>query len=98
MARRKRRKFTPEQRGHAVRILRESGKSAREVAADLDVPASSLSRWARQADVDRQQDPDGPLTTEERAELVRLRRQNRVLEQERAFLKKAASFFARENS
>lgn len=98
MARRKRRKFTPEQRAHAVRILRESGKSAREVAADLDVPASSLSRWAKQAKVDEAKDPNGPLTSEERAELVRLRRENRVLQQERSFLKKAASFFARENS
>lgn len=98
MARKKRRKFTPEQRAHAVKILRESGKSAREVAAELDVPSSSLSRWAKQAEVDTRQDPDGPLTSGERAELVRLRREKRVLEQERAFLKKAASFFARENS
>jgi transposase len=97
MARKKRRKFTPEQRAHAVRILRESGKSAREVGADLDVPTGSLSRWAKQADVDTRLDPNGPLTTEERSELVRLRRENRVLQQERSFLKKAASFFAREN-
>jgi len=98
MARKKRRRFTPEQRAHAVRILRESGKSARDVAADLGIPASSLSRWVKQAEVDHGGDPNGPLTTEERAELARLRRENRVLEQERAFLKKAASFFARENS
>lgn len=98
MARKKRRRFTPEQRAHVVRILRESGKSARDVAADLGIPASSLSRWVKQAEVDASGDPNGPLTTEERAELARLRRENRVLEQERAFLKKAASFFARENS
>lgn len=98
MGRRKRRKFTPEQRAHAVRIFRESGRSARQVAAELDVPSTSLSRWAKQTEVDERQDPNGPLTTEERAELVRLRRENRVLQQEKAFLKKAASFFARENS
>ena len=98
MSRRKRRKFTPEQKAQAVRIVSESGKSIREVAGELDVPASSLSRWMNQAGVDARQDPEGPLTTEERAELVKLRRANRVLEQERAFLKKAASFFARENS
>ncbi len=98
MTRRKRRKFTPAQKAQAVRIVRESGKSVREVANELDLPASSLARWMKQAGVDERQDPDGPLTTEERAELVKLRRENRVLEQERAFLKKAASFFARENS
>lgn len=44
MSRRKRRKFTPEQRAQAVKIVRESGKSIREVAGELDLPASSLSR------------------------------------------------------
>jgi len=97
MSRRKRRRFTPEQKAHAVRIYRESGKSVSAVASDLDVPASSLARWAKQAEVDTRQDPNGALTTEERAELARLRRENKVLEQERSFLKKAASFFAREN-
>ena len=97
MTRRKRRKFTPEQKSQAVRILRESGKSVSAAAADLDVPSSSLARWAKQADVDTREDPHGPLTTGERAELARLRRENKVLQQERSFLKKAASFFAREN-
>ncbi len=97
MARRKRRKFTPEQRAQAVGIVRESGKPIRQVAEELDLPASSLARWIQQAKVDERQDAAGPLTTEERAELARLRRENRVLQQERSFLKKAASFFAREN-
>jgi transposase len=98
MSRRKRRKFTPEQRAQAVKIVRESGKSIREVAGELDLPASSLSRWVTQAGVDTRQDPDGPLTSEERAELARARREIRVLRQERDFLKKAAAFFAKENS
>ena len=98
MSRRKRRSFTPEQRAQAVRIVKESGKSIRQVAQELDVPASSLSRWVQQADVDARQDPGGPLTTEERAELARARREIRVLRQERDFLKKAAAFFAKENS
>ncbi len=98
MSRRKRRKFTPEQRAQAVKIVRESGKSIREVAGELDLPASSLSRWVQQANADARQDPDGPLTTEERAELARARREIRVLRQERDFLKKAAAFFAKENS
>ena len=98
MSRRKRRKFTPEQRAQAVRIVKESGKSIRQVAEELDVPASSLSRWVMQAGVDARKDPDGPLTSEERAELARARREIRVLRQERDFLKKAAAFFAKENS
>jgi len=98
MTRRKRRKFTPEQRAEAVKIYRKSGKSIREVAEDLDVTPSSLARWMKRAEIDERRNPDGPLTTEERAEVVRLRRRNRVLAQERAFLKKATSFFARENS
>lgn len=98
MSRRKRRKFTPEQKAHAVRIVRESDKPIRQVAEELDLPASSLSRWVRQANVDEVRDPEGPLTSEERAELTRLRRELRTVRQERDFLKKAAAFFARENS
>lgn len=98
MSRRKRRKFTPQQKAEAVKIVRDSQKSIREVAEDLDLPASSLSRWVNQATVDERQDPVGPLTSDERAELVRLRRETKVLRQERDFLKKTAAFFARENS
>lgn len=96
MSRRKRRRFTPEQKAQAVRILKESGKSIRQVAEELDLPASSLARWARQAEVDERRDPDGPLTTDEREELARLRRELRTVRQERDFLKKAAAFFAKE--
>jgi transposase len=98
MSRKKRRKFTPEQRAQAVRIVKKSGKSIREVAEELDVPSSSLCRWVKQAEVDERQDPEGPLTSEERAELVRLRRELKVARQERDFLKKAAAFFAKDNS
>lgn len=98
MSRRKRRKFTAEQKAQAVRIYRESGRSMRQVAEELDVSETSLSRWVQQAKVDESPTPDGPLTTDERTELARLRRENRVLQQERDFLKKAAAFFAKENS
>ena len=98
MSRRKRRKFTAEQKAQAVRIYRESGRSMRQVAEELDISETSLSRWVQQAGIDEQQDLAGPLTTEERAELARLRRENRVLQQERDFLKKAAAFFAKDNS
>ncbi len=98
MSRKKRRKFTPEQKAQAVEVHRKSGKSIREVAADLDLPQSSLSRWASQATVDERRDPAGPLTSDERAELSRLRKELRTARMERDFLKKCAAFFAKENS
>lgn len=98
MARKKRRKFTPEQKAQAVRIVRESGKTLRQVAQEIDIPQSSLSRWVSQAKVDDRQDSLGPLTSEERAELVQTRKELRRVRMERDFLKKAAAFFARENS
>ena len=64
-------------------------------AADLGIAGSCLHRWLRQADIDEGQ-RDG-LTSDERAELVRLRRANRTLEMENEILKRAAAFFAREN-
>ena len=98
MSRKIRRKFTPEQRAQAVRIVRESGKSTRQVAEELAIPGSCLARWVSQAGIDERRDPSGPMTSEERSELAKLRRDNRVLQQERDFLKKTAAFFARESS
>ena len=95
MARRKRRKYTPEQKADAVRMVREVGNLAK-VARDLDLTESSLRKWVKQADIDEGHGPEGALTTEEREELRRLRRENRRLEMERDFLKKAAAFFAKE--
>lgn len=95
MPKRRRRKFTPEQKADAVRLVREVGSLA-QVARDLDLTESSLRNWVKQADIDEGQGPEGALTTEEREELRRLRRENRTLEMEREFLKKAAAFFAKE--
>ena len=95
MSQRKRRKYTPEQKADAVRLVREVGNLAR-VARDLDLTESALRSWVRQAEIDAGHGPEGALTTEEREELRRLRRENRVLQQERDFLKKAAAFFAKE--
>jgi transposase len=95
MARRKRRKYTAEQKADAVRLVREVGNLAK-VARDLELTETSLRSWVKQADIDEGHGPDGALTTEERDELRRLRRENHTLEQERDFLKKAAAFFAKE--
>ena len=98
MERRKRRSFTPEFRAEAVRLVREGSKSLPQVAKDLDVTESALRNWVNQADVDEGKGPAGALTTAEREELVRLRKENRQLHMERDFLKKAAAFFAKEGS
>ena len=95
MARRKRRKYTPEQKADAVRMVREVGNLA-QVARDLDLTESSLRSWVKQAEIDEGQGPEGALTSEEREELRHLRRETRRLEMERDFLKKAAAFFAKE--
>jgi transposase len=95
MSRRNRRKYTPEQKADAVRLVREVGNLA-QVARDLELTETSLRNWVKQAEVDGGRGPEGALTTEEREELRRLRRENRTLELERDFLKKAAAFFAKE--
>jgi transposase len=92
--RRPRRAFSPEFKAQTVELIRSSGKSIPAVARDLDLTESALREWVRQADVE-----DGRregLTTDERAELSRLRREVRTLREEREILKKAAAFFAKE--
>ena len=98
MAKRKRRAFTREFKAQAVRIVRESGKSVGRVARELDLTETALRSWVRQAEVDAGRGPAGALTTDERDELGRLRREVRTLRMERDILKKATAFFARENA
>ena len=86
--------YTPEFKQQAVRLVEESGLSIREAADDLGVSTESVRNWVRQARVDAG-NADG-LTTDEKAELARLRRENRVLKQEREILKRAAAWFAKE--
>ncbi len=90
------RPYPPEFRAEAVRLARGSDKSIPALAADLGISSEALRHWLRRDDVDAGRGQPGDLTTDEREELRRLRREVRVLQQEREILKKAAAFFARE--
>lgn len=81
-------------RQEAVNLVRNNGMTIKEAASDLGITYERLRRWVRQAEVDSG-DREG-LTTSEREELKKLRRENRILKEEREILKKAAAFFARE--
>jgi transposase len=85
----------PEFRARAVELAREHAKPLDQIAKDLGISSSCLRSWVKQAAIDTGDRPG--LTTEERAELVKLRRANRTLEMENEILKRAAAYFAREN-
>ena len=93
-----RRSFTDEFKASTVRLVIEEGKTIPQVARDLDLTESTLRIWVERARADRGQGKPGVLTTEEREELRRLRKENRELRMEREILKKAAAFFAKENA
>lgn len=87
--------YPAEFRQEAVRLLRSKARTVKQLAVELGCSEQTLNNWLRQDQLDRGERQDG-LTTEERAELVRLRRENKVLQQEKEILKRAAAFFARE--
>jgi len=89
------RPYPAEFRSEAVRLVREGGREVKEVAQSLGVSSESLRLWLKRTDLDAGLRKDG-LTSEERKELVRLRRENRNLREDREILKKAAAFFATE--
>jgi transposase len=90
-----RRFFPPEYKAEVVELIRSTGKTVGQVARELDLTETAVRQWVRQADLDTGRRHDG-LTTAERDELRRLRRENRELREEREILRKAAVFFARE--
>jgi transposase len=75
--------------------LVRAGRSPESLAREFEPTAQSIRNWLRQADRDEGRRSDG-LTTDERTELQRLRRENATLREEREILKKAAAWFARE--
>ena len=95
---RTRRTFTDEFRAGAVSLVLEKGKTMAQVARDLDLTQSTLGRWVEQARADAGKSTRGTLTTEEKEELARLRKENRELRMERELLKKWAAFFAKESA
>lgn len=95
-SRRPRRRFTDEFKQQAVRLVLDEGKSVTAVARELDLVASALGQWVKHAQADRTKGRTG-LTTAEREELSRLRRELRIAQEERDILKKATAFFAKQS-
>ena len=91
---RRRRSFTKEFKAEVVELVRQPGNSAASVARDLDLTETAVRAWVKQADIDSGS-REG-LTSAQLAELAQLRKENRVLREERDILKRATAFFARE--
>jgi transposase len=88
---RARRQFTDEFKAGAVRLVLDEGKTIAQVARDLDLTPSALRTWVERVRADRTDGATG-LTTEERAELAKLRKENRELKMERDLLRKCSEF------
>ena len=93
---RRRRSFSPEFKAETVRLVQGSEKSLGTIARELDLTETALRAWVRQAVVDAGRGRAGALTTDEREELARLRRENRSLREDVDVLKRATAFFAKE--
>lgn len=93
MVRRRHRRYSPEFRIEALRVLQDTNDPLTKVARDLGVNAATLRHWAEAA----RPHPGVPLTEDERTELMRLRRETQQLRMERDILKKATAFFAKQS-
>jgi transposase len=94
--RRPRRHFSDEFKAGAVRLVLDEGKTVGAVARELDLTETALRTWVERARADRTGGKTG-LTTAEREELARLRKDNRILHEEREILKTATAFFAKQS-
>ena len=93
MGRRRRPTYSPEFKAEAIRLVRNSSDALTKIARDLGVQPGTLRTW-----LEATRPPAAePLTTDERTELVQLRRDNRRLREERDILKKATAFFAKQS-
>jgi transposase len=92
--RRPRRQFTEEFKAGAVRLVLDEGRTVGAVARELDLTATAFRHWVEQARADRSAGKTG-VTTAEREELARLRREVRQLRMDREILVKAAAFFVK---
>jgi len=92
---RPRRAFTPEFKAEIVELCQRGDRSVRQVARDFDLTETAVRGWVKQAELDAGDRTDG-LSSDERAELARLRAENRRLQQDVDVLKRATAFFARE--
>ena len=94
MAKASRRKFTKEFKAETISLIRSSGKAMTQICRELGLADSTVSRWLAQAEIDAGQRVG--LTTEEQQEVALLRRELRVVREERDILAKAIAFFAKE--
>lgn len=86
--------YPPEYRRRMIELVR-AGKTPEELSRQFEPSAQAIGNWVHQADRDEGRRSDG-LTSDERAELTQLRREVRVLREEKEILKKAAAWFAQE--
>src|SRR3954463_11406902 len=92
---RPRRAFTPEFKAEIVDLCQRGDRTVGQGAKDFDLTETAVRQWVKQAELDAGTRSDG-LTSDERAELTRLRQENRRLQQDNDILKRATAFFARE--
>jgi transposase-like protein len=94
MGKRHRRKFTDEFKAETVKLIRESGRPVASVARELDLTETAVRSWVKRSEASGSAET---LSPDERAELRRLRKENRELRMEKEILRKATAFFAKES-